>query len=55
MAKYTITIEKREYYSVDVHADNEVNAARIALLNTDWEEHKTNTSTKIYLIESEED
>ena len=55
MSKFKVTIEKRSYYQVEVHADNEVNAERIALYNTDWDtiENKSK-STRIYTVEEEE-
>jgi len=55
MPKYTVTIEKKTFYQVEVNADNEVNAERIALYNTDWEQQSAKSiATKIYTVETEE-
>jgi hypothetical protein len=55
MPKYKVTIEKKTFYQVEVHADNEVNAERIALYNTDWETQSAKSiATKIYTVEEAE-
>ena len=56
MPKYKVTIEKKTFYQVTVNADNEVNAERIALYNTDWESQSAKSiGTKIYTVEEEDE
>lgn len=56
MPKYKVTIKTTAFYQVEVNADNEAFAERIALYNTEWEQSPpSNQGARVYHVEEIEE